>query len=430
MKSVNHILLQKPVVGWILYDWANSAFATTIMAAVLPNYFSRFIAATIPPAMASSLWAYGNTIAMIVVALAAPVLGAIADYKSNKLRFLFVFLVIGVLATAGLYFPRQGEWLFAEVLYITAFIGFAGSIVFYDALLPLIVPRRYMDTVSVVGYAVGYLGGGLLLTVNLAMILQPQFWGFETTVEATRWAFVSVAGWWFIFSLPLFKWVKEPPAQTPLPGKSAITVGFDRTLRTLREIRKYRQAFRFLLAFWLYSDGIGTIIKMAVIFGTEIGIGQTDLIGAILLVQFVGIPLSLVYIRLANRFSTKRAIQIGLIGYTLITIGGFFIREGWHFWLLAFMVGCVQGGTQALSRSLFGRLIPREMSGEFFGFYDISQKFAGIVGPLLFGVTAHLTGNSRWGILALIIFFIGGILLLERVSESEAGPSQPSPQPV
>ncbi len=430
MKEVKHILLQKPILGWVLYDWANSAFATTIMAAVLPNYFSSYIAGTIPPALASSVWAYGNTIAMVLIALAAPVLGAIADYKGNKLKFLLVFLLIGSGATAGLFFPGEGQWLLTEILYIVAFVGFAGSIIFYDALLPLIASRRIMDAVSVVGYAVGYLGGGLLLMINLGMILKPHFWGFSNSVEAIRWSFISVSLWWLVFSIPLFRWVKEPPVSAPLPGKSAMRVGFERTLNTLRRIRRYRQAFRFLIAFWLYSDGIGTIIKMAVIFGTEIGIGQTDLIGAILLVQFVGIPLSLVYIRLADRFSTKRAIQFGLMGYTLITIGGFFLSKGWHFWLLAFLVGCVQGGTQALSRSLFGRLIPKEMSGEFFGFYDISQKFAGIIGPLVFGIMATITGNSRWGILALVVFFIGGILLLERVTDPGSENSTAQPQVV
>ncbi len=421
-----HNIWQKPVIGWVLYDWANSAFATTIMAAVLPNFFSSYLAATIPPATASSIWAYGNTIAMLLVALAAPVLGAIADYRSNKLRFLTVFMGIGVLATAGLFFPEKGQWGPALVLYILAFIGFAGSIVFYDALLPLIAPRSLMDTISVVGYAVGYLGGGLLLAVNLWMILQPEWWGLGDSVQAVRWAFVSVAVWWLVFSLPLLRWVKEPKVPANQPVDSPIKEGFRRTLVTLRNIRQYRQAFRFLIAFWLYSDGIGTIIKMAVIFGTEIGIGQSDLIGAILLVQFVGVPLSLVYIRLAQRFSTRRAIQMGLLGYTLITIGGFFLKEGWHFWLLAFMVGCVQGGTQALSRSLFGRLIPKEMSGEFFGFYDISQKFAGILGPFVFGITAQLTGNSRWGIVSLIVFFVGGIVLLNRVTDPDEHPAVPA----
>ena len=420
MQSLKHILLQKPILGWVLYDWANSAFATTIMAAVLPNYFSSYLAATISPAMASSVWAYGNTIAMLLIAIASPVLGAIADYKGNKRHFLLFFLLLGTVSTAALVVPGKGDWALAIGIYILAFMGFAGSIVFYDALLPIIAPPKFMNAVSVVGYAVGYLGGGLLLALNLWMILEPQAWGIADSIQAIHWAFVSVALWWAVFSIPLFLWVKEPTTQIT-ENISPIKVGFQRIVTTLRHIRQYRQAFRFLIAFWLYSDGIGTIIKMAVIFGTEIGIGQTDLIGAILLVQFVGIPLSLVYIRLAQQFSTKRAIQVGLLGYSLITIGGFFIHEGWHFWLLAFLVGCVQGGTQALSRSLFGRLIPKEMSGEFFGFYDISQKFAGILGPLVFGAVAQFTHNSRWGIVALLFFFIGGIILLNFVEEPREG---------
>ncbi len=423
MRGLNNNLWRKPIIGWILYDWANSAFATTIMAAVLPNFFSSYLAATIPPAMASSAWAYGNTLAMLLVAFAAPVLGAIADYRNSKVQFLMIFMLVGVLATGALFFPQKGQWELALVFYILAFIGFAGSMVFYDALLPIVAPRDKLDTISIMGYAVGYLGGGILLALNLWMILQPEWWGFASSVQAVRWAFVSVAVWWLLFSFPLVKWVREPAGSIGKPMGSPIREGFRRTFRTLRHLRQYRQAFRFLMAFWLYSDGIGTIIKMAVIFGTEIGIGPSDLIGAILLVQFVGVPLSLLYIRLARRFSTRRAIQMGLLGYSLITIGGFFLKEGWHFWLLAIMVGCVQGGTQALSRSFFSRLIPREMSGEFFGFYDISQKFAGILGPFIFGITAQLTGNSRWGIFSLIVFFIGGMVLLNRVKEMDEPPA-------
>ncbi len=406
----------RKVLSWALYDWANSAFATTIMAAVLPNYYSSVICRDLPPATASSLWAYTNTVSMVLIAIMAPVLGAIADFYGAKKKFLAVFLSLGAVFTAALYVVGPGDWMWASLLYILAGIGYSGANIFYDSLLPHVAPPGRIDQVSVFGYALGYLGGGLLLAVNLAMIQFPAFFGLSSSILGAKWAFVSVAVWWVLFSYPLLKNVPEPFTRSSAPtGENPIRMGVRRTIKTLKDIRKYRELFTFLLAFWLYNDGIGTIIKMAVIFGTEIGIGQGHLIGAILLVQFIGIPLSLLFGGLARLLNTRTAILIGLAGYTLISIGGYFLQSAWQFWLLAVLVGFVQGGTQALSRSLFGSMVPRSMSAEFFGFYDISQKFAGILGPFVFGLIAYFTGSSRWGVVALVFFFLSGAGLLMRV---------------
>ena len=413
----------RTVWGWVLYDWANSAFATTIMAAILPTFYSTVAAAQLPPHVASSYWGFTNTIAMLIIALTAPILGAISDYLNAKKRFLAAFVAVGVVGTAFLATIHSGEWLKASLLYIVGRTGFASANIFYDALLPHIAPRREIDRVSALGYAVGYLGGGLLLALNLLMILQPHWFGFPDSEAAARFSFLTVAVWWAAFSIPLFRWVPEPLVTQINERKvNPLREGMRRIVGTLREIRRYRQAFRFLLAFWLYNDGIGTIIVMAVIFGVEIGIGQQHLIGAILMVQFVGMPFAILFGKLAQRLGAKRSILLGLSVYTGIAMGGYFIQSAFHFWMLAVAVAMVQGGTQALSRSLYGKLIPREKSAEFYGFYDVSQKFSGILGPAVFGFMSKLTGNSRSGIFSLIVFFIGGALVLLSVEEPETPP--------
>jgi len=412
---------KKMIYSWALYDWANSAFATTIMAAVLPTFYSDVAAKNLPRVTASSYWGYTNTIVMLLIALSAPVLGAMADHSGAKKRYLGSFASLGILATAAMYFISTGDWLLASILYILGRAGFAGANIFYDSLLPHIAGEDNIDRVSALGYAIGYLGGGLLLAVNLAWIMMPGKFGFPNAEIATRISFVSVAVWWAIFSVPLFKNVPEPPAAR-IAGESAhpIKAGFQRIGKTFSEIRQYRQLFRFLLAFWLYNDGIGTIIVMAVIYGKEIGIGTTDLIGTILMIQFVGVPFSLLFGRIPGWIgSTKRAILLALSVYMMIAIGGYFMQTALHFWLLGFAVAMVQGGSQALSRSLYGAMTPKSKSAEMFGFYDVSSKFAGILGPAMFGVVGQLTGSSRLSIVSLVIFFIIGGALLLTVNEKE-----------
>jgi UMF1 family MFS transporter len=415
MEPTNH---KRAITAWVMYDWANSAFATTIMAAVLPIYYAQVAASTLGGNLATVYWAYTSSISLLIAAIISPILGAVADFRGSKKRFLFAFMIIGVVGTALLYFVKTGDWLMASMFFIIGEIGFAGSLVFYDSLLPHITTSDEIDQVSSRGYAMGYLGGGILLAINLAMImLAPS----ELTGMMTRLAFLSVAVWWFVFSIPVIRWVSEPPNRiiASETGVNSVKVSLTRLLRTFRDIRHYRDLFIFLIAFWFYNDGIGTIIKMATIYGSEIGIGQTTLIGTLLMVQFVGIPFSFLFGWLAKKIGTKPSIYISLLVYTAISIMGYFMSQEWHFWVLGIAVATVQGGSQALSRSLFGRLVPKSKSAEFFGFFSVSEKFAGIVGPFIFGIVGQIMGNSRLAIVSLVIFFIIGAALLSKVDEKE-----------
>jgi UMF1 family MFS transporter len=409
---------KKIINAWVMYDWANSAFATTIMAAVLPVYYASVAAANLEGNLATVYWAYTTSIALLLAAIASPILGALADFSGVKKRFLAIFAFIGVLGTALLYFVKTGDWLMASIFFVIGEIGFAGSLVFYDSLLPHIAKGEEMDQVSSKGYAIGYLGGGILLAINLAMImLSPP----EMTGLMTRLTFVTVAVWWFVFTIPLIKFVPEPPRRVMQgeEGFNPVQASFSRLLRTFREIRKFKQLFIFLVAFWFYNDGIGTIIKMATIYGAEIGISQTSLIGTLLMVQFVGIPFAFLFGWLAKKIGTKKSIYLALLVYTCIAIAGYFMSEEWHFWALGLAVATVQGGSQALSRSLFGRMMPASKSAEFFGFFSVSEKFAGIVGPFVFGIVGQIMGHSRLSIVSLVIFFIIGAILLTRVNVEE-----------
>ncbi len=410
----------KTINAWCMYDWANSAFATTIMAAVLPTFYGSVAGADLPGNMATVYWGYTSSVALLIAAVLAPTLGALADVLGAKKRFLAIFAALGIFFTSLLVLVSRGDWLLASILYILGEVGFSGSIVFYDSLLPHVAKPEDIDYVSSKGYAMGYLGGGILLAVNIAMIMFWKQLGLGSAEMASRWSFLSVGIWWAIFTIPVMRHVAEPPVKaTSGPKVNALSAAFSRLGATLRDIRRYRELATFIAAFWLYNDGIGTIIKMATIYGTEIGIGQTDLIGALLLTQFIGIPFSLLFGKLAKRTGTKRSIYIALAVYTVISILGYFMTEAWHFWVLAAMVGLVQGGSQALSRSLFGVMVPKAKTAEFYGFYDISSKFAGIVGPAVFALVGQITGSSRLSILSLVVFFVVGMLILTRVNEAE-----------
>ena len=411
---------KKIINAWCMYDWANSAFATTIMAAVLPAFYGAVAGAELPGNMATVYWGYTSSIALLIAAVLAPTLGAAADYLGAKKRFLAVFAVIGIFFTSLLVLVSRGDWLLASLLYILGEVGFSGSIVFYDSLLPHIARCEDMDYVSSKGYAMGYLGGGILLAINIAMILFWQQLGLPSQEWASRLSFLSVGIWWAIFTIPVLRNVPEPPVPVRTgPRVNALRAAFQRLSATFHDIQRYRELMKFIIAFWLYNDGIGTIIKMATIYGTEIGIGQTDLIGALLLTQFIGIPFSLLFGKLPKRIGTKPSIYLALGVYTLISILGYFMTKAWHFWVLAGMVGLVQGGSQALSRSLFGAMVPKAKTAEFYGFYDISSKFAGIIGPAIFALVGQITGTSRLSIISLVIFFIVGGLILTRVNEKE-----------
>ena len=403
--------------AWVLYDFANSAFQTTIIAAVFPIYFQRVAAADLPANLATSRFALATTIAICIVAIVAPILGALADTRRLKKPLLGIFLGIGAGATAAMYGIQEGDWPLALVLFVIGNVGVAGSIVFYESLLPHIARGDELDRVSTAGYAIGYLGGGLLLGINLAMIQQPQWFGIPDAGVATRLAFVSVAVWWVVFSWPLFRGVPEPrvkPAVSVSAGV-ALAQSVRQLVSTFRELRKYRQALLLLVAFFLYNDGIQTIIRMAAIYGAEVGIDQAALIGALLLVQFVGVPCSFAFGALAGHIGPKKAVMFGLTAYTGIVMFTYFMTTAREFYILAGAVGMIQGGTQGLSRSMFASMIPRHRSSEFFAFFGVFERYAGVLGPAIFAVMAGL-GTSRTAILTLIPFFVIGMLLLLKVN--------------
>ncbi len=416
----------KIINAWCLYDWANSAFATTVMAAILPVYFHEVTAVSLPAAqkhLAVSFWGYTSAISMLCVAILSLILGPYSDLSGRKKHYLGGFAFTGALATCLLAVTGTSHWQWIALLFILGNVGFAGSEVFYDALLPHLVARTELDRISSRAYAWGYIGGGILLAINIAMIyflpkriLIPG--GDPFPVLGIQLSFLSAGLWWGFFSIPLFRQVPEPAGIGRLTDSSLYKQSISRLRATFSEVRKYKSIFLFILAFWFYNDGIGTIIKMATVYGSEIGIGALDMIGALLLTQFVGIPCSLFFGRFAGKIGTKNAIFLGLGVYTLITIGGYLMTSAIHFWMLAFGVGLVQGGTQALSRSFYAAMIPKDKTAEFFSFYNISGKFAGILGPALFGLANQLSGNSRLGILSLLIFFIAGALLLLKVPDN------------
>ncbi|HTL01702.1 MAG TPA: MFS transporter [Vicinamibacterales bacterium] len=411
-------LHRRELRAWAMYDWANSAFAVTIVTAIFPVYFTSVAAAGISPAEATRRLAMATTIALAISAVLAPVLGAVADYAPVKKRLLGLFMAIGALASGALFFIQRGDWQMAALLFGIGNIGFAASLAFYDSLLPHVASEDEIDRVSTAGYAIGYLGGGLLLALNVAWILSPSTFGLPDAALASRLSFLSVALWWPLFSIPLLRQVAEPAIARTGPAQSASTLvvtAFRSLGQTLRDLRRYRNAFLLLIAYVVYSDGINTIIRMATSYGTEIGLKQSALITAILLVQFVGIPFAFLFGMLAGRIGAKASVFIALGVYSLISVMGYFMKTERDFYVLALMVAAVQGGSQALSRSLFASMIPRDRSSEFFGFFSVFEKFGAIAGPAVFGLTSAMTGSSRGAILSVIIFFVIGAVLLALV---------------
>jgi UMF1 family MFS transporter len=423
MSLLDRLGLNRPELrAWAMYDWANSAFQSTVITAVFPPFFSSFAATGLPPAIATARFAWATTIAVAITAILGPILGAIADYRAIKKRMLALFIGLGVVTTILMAAIGRGEWKYAALLFMISNIAIASSFVFYDSLLPHIAAPHEMDRVSTAGYAIGYFGGGILLVVNLLWILTPTTFGIPDTVAGIKLSFISVGIWWLVFSVPLFRRVPEPPRvleADETANENPIRAAFVRVWETFHELRGYRQAFLMLVAFLLYNDGIQTIIRMAAIYGAEIGIDQNAQIGAFVVVQFVGIPFSFLFGALASRIGAKTAIFLALGVYTGISVLGYFMTTAWQFFALAFLVGTVQGGSQALSRSLFARMIPKHKSSEYFGFFSVFEKFAGIAGPALFAVSVSIFGSSRAAVLSVIGFFLCGALVLTRVNVAE-----------
>jgi UMF1 family MFS transporter len=389
------------------------------MAGFFPLFFKTYWADPNEVQQSTFYLGLANSLASIIIAVLAPLLGAVADRAHAKKKLLVFFAFHGIIMTVALCSVRMGLWPLAVLFYVVATVGFSGGNIFYDSLLPEVASPEKVDFVSSLGFALGYAGGGLLFLVNVIMYLHPEWFGVPDQSTAIRLAFLSVAVWWTVFSVPLLFLVPEAPAESSVSIRGAFREGWAQLKGTLRDMRHLRMVGLFLLAYWMYIDGVDTIVRMAVDYGAALGFPPESLIVALLIVQFIAFPAALAYGWLAGRIGVKRALHLGIFAYGLITLLGFFMRETWHFYALAVMIGLFQGGIQALSRSYYTRLIPLNKSAEFFGFFNMLGKFAAMIGPVLVGGVTVLSGSNRVGILSILLLFVAGGLLLSRVDEEE-----------
>ena len=410
---------KRAVWSWAFYDWANSAYSTTVMAGFFPLFFKEYWADPHNPSQSTFYLGMANSIASMVVAALAPLLGSVADQGSAKKKFLTFFAFLGVIMTGGLWMVAQGKWQMAVLFYVIATIGFASGNVFYDALLPGLASEERVDAVSSLGFGIGYLGGGLLFLVNVFMYLKPELFGIPDGATAIKLSFLSVAVWWAVFTIPLILFVPEPKNYENIDFNNAIRMGWVQLVQTFKEIRNMKVVGTFLLAYWFYIDGVDTIIRMAVDYGMSLNFPGESLIIALLIVQFVAFPAALIYGWLASKIGAKTGIMVGITAYSFITLLGYFMTEAWHFYVLAILIGLFMGGIQALSRSLYTRIIPPDKSAEFFGFYNMLGKFAAIIGPALMGTIALVTGSARLSILSILLLFILGAFFLNKVDIKE-----------
>jgi UMF1 family MFS transporter len=405
---------KRQLTSWVLYDWANSAFATTVMAGFFPVFFKTFWAGDMPATESTFQLGLTNSIAGLLVVLTAPLLGALADRGGLKIRLLALFTLMGVSMSAGLYFIGEGEWWLALLCYGVGVLGFTGADIFYDALLVDIAEPSQFERWSAIGFAAGYLGGGLLFAVQVWMVQAPEWFGLSGPAEAVRLSFLMVAVWWAVFALPVLLWVHERKPAVPHEGN--LVLGAARQLATtIRHVRALPMTFLFLAAYWLYIDGVDTVIRMAVDFGLALGFGAGDLLTALLITQFVGFPAALAFGHLGNRFGAKQSILLAIAVYIAVVLWAWTMQAAWEFYALAVTVGLVQGGIQSQSRALYARMVPPARSAEFFGFYNMMGKFAVVLGPVLVGGVAKATDDPRSGILSLLILFVAGAMLLLRV---------------
>ena len=414
------IKINKTVFSWALYDWANSAYATVILAGFFPLFFKQYWSDATNVSQSTFQLGLTNSIASTIIVILAPVLGAIADAGNSKKRLLLIFASLGILMSAGLYYVAQHETLLALSLFALSIIGFSGSVIFYDALIVGICEKDSYDKVSTFGFALGYLGGGILFAFDVYMTLNPTEFGFANSADAVKFSFLTVSIWWFIFSLPLFFNVPEIKTGQTVKMNQAIVNGFKELKTTFNNIRKLRMVLLFLCAYWLYIDGVDTIVRMAVDYGMSLGFDSGNLITALLITQFVGFPAAIGFGYLAHVIGTKRGILIGIFVYLFVTIWAAQIQVVSEFYMLAIIIGLVQGGVQALSRSFYARIIPENRAAEFFGFYNMLGKFAAVLGPIMMGVVSVLTQSPRVSILSISILFIAGGILLYYVDEEKA----------
>ena len=404
--------------GWAFYDWANSAFATTVLAGFFPVFFKEYWNAGLDVTTSTFRLGVANSVASLVIVLMAPVLGAIADGMNRRKGMLFAFAFLGMVMTGSLFMVGQGDWVMAVVLFIGAVIGFSGSNIFYDSLLPMVSDKEDFNRTSALGFSLGYLGGGILLAINVLMTTHPDWFGIPDTTTAVKLAFLIVACWWFAFSMPLMFFVEERETAAKAISLDAAIDGFRRVWNTLHEIRALKDVWLFLVAYWLYIDGVDTIVRMAVDYGLSLGFDRVDLIRALLITQFVGFPSALLFGRIGERFGSRAGILCGLAIYVVVTLKASVMNSPSEFYLLAFLIGLAQGGVQALSRSMYASMIPHDRTAEFFGFYNMLGKFAAILGPIMMGWVGVVTDSSRIGILSLLLLFISGAVVLLTVKRN------------
>ena len=417
-----------------MYDWANSAYITTAAVAILPDYFARVVVGEAGVDIlgmnmsATALWGFMLGGAAFMVFLFAPVLGAIADFSSAKKKFLVSFAYMGSLFAMLLYFSESGNVGLTILLFLGSQVCFVGGNVFYDAFLPQIASEDKMDTVSARGYAFGYVGGSLQFAIALGLIAMHETVGISLTMAA-RIGMAMTGIWWAGWTLLTLKYLKEVKTPYELPEKyrnqpktlAYLTVGISRTIATAKKVGRFKHLTLFLIAYMIYNDGIHTVTSMATIYGTEeLKLSTTALMVTLLLVQVVAIGGALIFSQLAGRIGARRSVMFALVLWSGVVTYGYFIHTATEFFILGIVVGIVLGGTQALSRSFYGAMIPEEASAEFYGFYSVFSKFSSIWGPITFGVIKQVTGSARLAIISLMVFFIVGLVLLGFVNEAKA----------
>jgi MFS transporter, UMF1 family len=415
--------------SWILYDVANSAFVLVAVTAVGPLFFKDVVSQGVDPNLSTANWGYANSLASLLLAVTAPIMGTIADYRGLKKRFFIAFLCIGIGFTFLMPTVSVGDWLWFLAVFVIARFGYAGANVFYDSFLVDVTEKDRMDWVSSSGYAWGYIGSVIPFLAALALIFREmsQTGGASISAFSGRMAFIIVAVWWLVLSVPILRHVRQNHYLEP--GRYPIRDSFGRLAKTLREVRKHKRAFLFLAAYFFYIDGVDTIITMCTVYGRDSGLGTTVLILAILMIQIVAFPFALVYGKLAARFSAHTMLFIGIGVYAALTLVSFFLPDfstpemkTFMYFTLAFLAATSLGGIQALSRSLFAGLIPAERSAEFFGLYNIFGKFATVIGPFLMATASRIAGHSRYGVLSVLLLFIAGSALLYRVGKDVSNP--------
>lgn len=407
-------IVDRQVVAWALYDWGNSAFALSVLAVLFPLFLGSYWSAGDEGSAVTARLALATLGASLVVSVLAPLLGAIADTGGYRKRFLFYLAVLGAVTTAGLSLIGEGGWPWALALFMLASIGYYSANVFYDSLIIDVSHPRYFSLVSSLGFSLGYFGGASLLALHVWMLRAPATFGFDGTAGVFKFAFISVGIWWIVFLMPLMFIVDEGKAAES-PEASTVRAAYRALLNTFSEIRKYRNVLTFLVAYWLYIDGVFTVIFMAVNFGQRLGFSSTDLVTALLLTNFVGFPATLAFGALGHRFGEKSAIYLALSVYIGVACWAAYLENVAQFYAMAIAIGLVQGGVQGMSRALYASLIPREQSGEFFGFYNMLTKVAHILGPFLIFLVATFSEQPKYILAALVPVFVAGWLVLTRV---------------